>query len=108
MRSEATDSKGHQAAEEPRWERVFWNSSRGYNGYRFQDFRAGCGSRDEEGDCRNPANEFGGGEGGTSLCLCDYCPMVEPDISDDDDTDYWEGEQPILVLDAKAAEAPQA
>jgi hypothetical protein len=98
VQSGRTASSVEQGPDGPRWERVFFNSNRGYLGYRFQDFRSGCQFRDSDRNCWNPANQFGGGDGDSSICACDYCPMVEPDIADDDDTDYSDGEEPILVI----------
>ena len=84
-------------AARPRWERLFFNSYGGYYGYRFQDFRSGCKSRSGNGDCTNPKSELAGDA--ETPCLCDYCPLVEADINEGDDTNYSEGEQPILVLE---------
>lgn len=93
---------GH-VADQPRWERVFFNSNRGYSHYRFQDFVVGCAFRDSERNCAHKDNEAGGGGDGLSVCACDFCPMVQTDIDAGDETDYSEGEQPVLVLYAEAA-----
>ena len=76
---------------EPGWERLFYNSYGNYQGYRFQDFRSGCGHRTEDGDCTHPEREG-------DDCICELCPCVEED-RDGDDTDYSEGEQPVFVIE---------
>ena len=102
--SQKAEERVESVATKPRWEPLFFNSYGGYYGYRFQDFRSGCESRNSEGDCMHPKNELAGDD--ETPCLCDYCPLVEAD-DEDDDTDYSEGEQPILVSELPHAAASQ-
>lgn len=54
--------------------------------------------------CRNPDHAW---SHGTSFedrpCECSLCPCVEEDMDEDDDTDYSEGEQPVIVIEAHNA-----
>ncbi len=89
------------------WESLYYNSYGNYSHLRFQDLRAVCPHRTENNDgfrnCGHSENSLTNDTDGAE-CLCEFCPLAEraystdPDDPDADDTDYSEGEQPILML----------
>ena len=92
---------------EPRWERSFVSRSGNYDGYRFSDFWSGCGHRVECAGqlnyCAHPEHPDAHLPQCERVCMCELCPCVEIDIAEGDDTDYSEGDQPILARESQPA-----
>ena len=64
---------------------------------RFDDVRRLCRWRTQDGDCAHIENDLS--QEPEPPCACDFCPIVETDIAEDDDVSYSEGEQPVILID---------
>lgn len=64
--------------------------------FRFKDFARRCSWRNDASDCTHAENELASED--EAPCACDFCPLVEAYIAEDDSTDYSQGEQPIRLL----------
>jgi hypothetical protein len=78
------------------WEVKFYNSYGNYTHYRFQDFKGVCPMRGGEyGECDHPEHDCASAD--DRPCECSLCPCVNEAADEDDEIDYCEGEQPIIV-----------
>lgn len=80
-----------------RWERTFYNSYGNYDGFRFQDFQAGCKALVKHcgwWECKHSqkSDDFDG------ECCLGGCPCVEVDGDREEDYAEWgDNEIPVLV-----------